>query len=162
MVLVMSALSFLTRYPPASSGPWLRGVMACQGRNRRLVRDCPTSIDAQMERKVQRVEGDGGEKRPGQAPRVITGYFGSGAGAVWGYLHRYLSIARSNVPCAGAMAGKVDSVNRIQYAKEHSRPNRRPSQPRPTLIDVYPFFIRRWTLSDGDGSCWFDVDLQRD
>lgn len=31
--------------------------MACQGRNRRLVRDCPTSIDAQMERKVQRVEG---------------------------------------------------------------------------------------------------------
>ena len=57
MVLVMSALSFLTRYPPASSGPWLRGVMACQGRNRRLVRDCPTSIDAQMERKVQRVEG---------------------------------------------------------------------------------------------------------
>lgn len=62
MVLVMSALSFLTRYPPASSGPWLRGVMACQGRNRRLVRDCPTSIDAQMERKVQRVGGgDGGE-----------------------------------------------------------------------------------------------------
>ena len=32
--------------------------MACQGRNRRLVRDCPTSIDAQMERKVQRVEGE--------------------------------------------------------------------------------------------------------
>ena len=57
MVLVMSAFSFLTLYPPASSGPWLRGVMACQGRNRRLVRDCPTSIDAQMERKVQRVEG---------------------------------------------------------------------------------------------------------
>ena len=57
MVLVMSAFSFLTLYPPASSGPWLRGVMAYQGRNRRLVRDCPTSIDAQMERKVQRVEG---------------------------------------------------------------------------------------------------------
>ena len=32
--------------------------------------------------------GDGGEKRPGQAPRVITGYFGSGAGAVWGCLVR--------------------------------------------------------------------------
>ena len=57
MVLVMSAFSFLTLYPPAFSGPWLRGVMACQGGNRRLVRDCPTSIDAQMERKVQRVEG---------------------------------------------------------------------------------------------------------
>lgn len=57
MVLVMSACSFLTRYPPASSGPWLWGVMACQGGNRRLVRDCPASIDAQMERKVQRVEG---------------------------------------------------------------------------------------------------------
>ena len=57
MVLVMSALSFLTLYPPASPGPWLWGVMACQGGNRRLVRDCPASIDAQMERKVQRVEG---------------------------------------------------------------------------------------------------------
>ena len=57
MVLVMSAFSFLTRYPPASSGPWLWGVMACQGRNQRLVRDCPASIDAQMTRKVQRVEG---------------------------------------------------------------------------------------------------------
>lgn len=45
-------------YPPASSGPWLPGVMACQGRNRRLVRDCPTSIDAQMTRKVQRVGGE--------------------------------------------------------------------------------------------------------
>ena len=89
MVLVMSALSFLTRYPSASSGPWLRGVMACQGRNRRLVRDCPTSIDAQMERKVQRVEGVIGVRiRPGQAPRAITGYFGSGAGAVWGCLVR--------------------------------------------------------------------------
>ena len=57
MVLVMSACSFLTLYPPASSGPWLWGVMACQGGNRRLVRDCPTSIDAQMERKVQRAGG---------------------------------------------------------------------------------------------------------
>ena len=57
MVLVMSAFSFLTLYPPASSGRWLWGVMACQGRNRRLVRDCPASIDAQMERKVQRAEG---------------------------------------------------------------------------------------------------------
>ena len=69
MVLVMSALSFLTRYPPASSGPWLRGVMACQGRNRRLVRDCPASIDAQMERKVQRVEGVIGVRRVLDKPR---------------------------------------------------------------------------------------------
>lgn len=68
MVLVMSALSFLTRYPPASSGPWLRGVMACQGGNWRLVRDCPASIDAQMERKVQRVEGDGGENASWTSP----------------------------------------------------------------------------------------------
>jgi len=89
MVLVMSALSFLTRYPPASSGPWLPGVMACQGRNRRLVRDCPTSIDAQMTRKVQRVEGVTGVRMcPGQAPRVITGYFGSGVGAIRGCLVR--------------------------------------------------------------------------
>lgn len=80
-------LSFLTRCPPASSGPWLRGVMACQGRNRRLVRDCPASIDAQMERKVQRVGGgDGGETRLGQASRVIARRFGAGAdvsGAAW-------------------------------------------------------------------------------
>lgn len=82
MVLVMSALSFLTLYPPASPGPWLWGVMACQGGNRRLVRDCPASIDAQMERKVQRVEGVMGVRmRPGQAPRAIARRFGSGVGA---------------------------------------------------------------------------------
>ena len=35
-----------------------------------------------MERKVQRVEGVIGVRmRPGQASRVITGYFGSGVGA---------------------------------------------------------------------------------
>ena len=65
--------------------------MACQGRNRRLVRDCPTSIDAQMERKVQRVEGVTGVRmRPGQAPRVITGYFGNGVGAALGLFTQIL------------------------------------------------------------------------
>ena len=35
-----------------------------------------------MERKVQRVEGVTGVRmRPGQAPRAITGYFGTGSGA---------------------------------------------------------------------------------
>lgn len=119
MVLVMSALSFLTlstRLRPR--GPGYRVLWLVRAETGGSSETALLLLTLRWNEKSRGLRGVMGVRmRPGQASRGHRQALWRWCRCFWGYFHKYLFIARSNVPCTGAMAGKVDSVSRIQYAK---------------------------------------------